>query len=97
MNSVHKFKCVCEADNYGSSKRTLHTRINEHINPTPSQTKTAIYQHLETCTESNNYTIKVHDTGRDCIDTRIREAIYIVETKPKLNKRDPLAEWIEEM
>ena len=94
-NSVYQFSCTCSALYYGSSKRSLHARINEHLHPAPSQTKTAIHEHIHSCPQ--NYEIRIKDVGRDCVDARLREAIYINSEKPSLNKRDVLAQWIDQM
>ena len=96
-NSVYHFSCACSANYYGSSKRSLHSRINEHLTPAPSQTKTSVNLHLSTCEENNNYTIKIKDTGKDCVDARLREAIYINRDNPSLNRRDLLTQWIDQM
>jgi len=96
QNVVYKYTCGCGAEYIGSTKRKLHVRANEHLSPAPSQTKTAIKLHEETCGHTSGSNIKIHDRGRDSIETRIKEAVHIERTKPRLNERKPIADWMEQ-
>jgi len=95
MNSVYWIECDCNATYCGSSKRTLHERLREHGSNTGSNSTTVSLHRLE-CQQLNGpIQAKVIDRGRDTIDTRLREAIYILNEKPTLNKKDELIKWIE--
>jgi len=92
MNGIYWYQCGCNATYCGSSKRTLHERASEHNTLNPS----AISSHRSQCQhESGPASIKIIDKGRDTVDTRLREAIVIMNEKPTLNKKDELIKWIE--
>jgi len=93
LNTVYAYKCTCGAQYYGSSKRSLHVRADEH--KTGKKGPTAISTHCGSCPTGQHGPTTLHDKGRDIVDTRLREAIHIIEDKPSLNKKDELIQWIE--
>ena len=92
-NAVHWFECECNATYCGSTKRTLHTRVTEHL--ADRGNKSAISAHTRQCSGRGRYS--VIDQGRDVTDTRLREAIHIADKKPTLNRKDELSTWVESL
>lgn len=89
---MYWYKCECGDTYCGSSKRSLHIRAEEHL--TGKNGATAVTDHIRSCSQGANGEIKIHDRGRDTVDTRLREAIHIAEKQPTLNRMDELGRWI---
>ena len=81
-NCVYSAICeACQAEYIGSTKRTLHQRIKEHLNsPTSS-----VYRHRSVC--KADFTISVVATDSTTNRLRIKEAITIRERKPSINTK----------
>ena len=56
---------------------------------------TAITIHSHNCVDGHNGQIRVQEQDQDVVDTRLREAIHIIDQQPTLNKKDELIKWIE--
>jgi hypothetical protein len=90
-NVVYEVKCnKCHKAYIGSTIRHLHTRIIEHLR---TDRNSSIFKHIETCQNSDNYSIRTLAQDRDVINLRIREGILIHERKPQINSRDELSEF----
>ena len=87
-NVVYKFHCLCDTDQVyiGKTKRHLTARVREHGN-----SRSAIFDHLQLCSRcKDNFScnrFKILDCGRDDFETTIKEALYIKNSRPKLNKQ----------
>ena len=87
-NVVYKFQCLCDTDQVyiGKTKRHLTVRVREHGN-----SRSAIFDHLQLCSRcKDNFScnrFKILDRGRDDFETTIKEALYIKNSRPKLNKQ----------
>ena len=79
---VYQVTCSCGDTYIGSTKRPLHQRIKEHLRMATS----AIFNHRLSC--SGSFSTKVLSSAKDCIDLRIREALFISSRRPTLNGRD---------
>ena len=87
-NIVYKFHCLRDADciYIGKTMRHLATRVKEH-----GASASAIYDHLSTCTtckmnfSCNNFSII--DTGKNNLETTIKEAFHVKSHGPNLNKQ----------
>jgi len=91
--AVYEYTCGCKENYIGSTKRTLHKRANDHLNPSASQKPSSITTHRRAC-NNGNFNIKILDRGSDVVDTRIREGLLIRQLTPSLNERDELTAWL---
>ena len=86
---VYKFQCaVCEDCYVGYTTRHFSTRVNEHLS---TDKASHIYKHLENnracregCDESN---FSIIDRASTEFKLRIKEAIHIQWTNPKINRQ----------
>jgi uncharacterized protein YlxP (DUF503 family) len=84
-NVVYSLVCKqCQAQYIGSTKRHLHTRIKEHFTLSSS----AVFSHKSVC--RNEWTVSILSSCRNVADLRIKEAIHIKDSHPKLNKKEDL-------
>ena len=90
---VYQFDCGCSNSYIGSTKRTLHSRVSEHLHPTASQKPTSVTLHRNQC--NNDFAFNIIDRGCDVVDTRIKEGILIHQNQPSLNEKDELTNWLE--
>ena len=79
---VYEIKCSCGASYIGSTVRHLHTRMKEHYS-TPTS---AIFKHRLSCQGSLETSILWN--AKDAVDLRLKEAIRISLSKPRLNDRE---------
>ena len=87
---IYKIKCKnCQECYIGSTKRSLHTRLLEHL----KSNKSYVHQHLTKCQPNNtthSYTIEtsVIDRDPDPINLRFLEALHIKNIKPAINSKE---------
>lgn len=91
--AVYEYTCGCKENYIGSTKRTLHKRANDHINPAASQRPSSITTHQRAC-NNGNWSFKILERGSDVVDTRIREGLLIRQLTPTLNERDEISTWL---
>ena len=90
-NTVYELACsLCDERYVGESQRCLHTRIKEHNKAVlMGETKSAMGDHYNTQHHSAPdipFTTTILDKGANFIDRKIREAWWIRQKKPKLNR-----------
>lgn len=90
-NVVYKFNCLCDTNTayIGKTTRHLATRVKEH-----RTTLSAVKDHLDVCpTCLSNYSctnnFSILDTGKNDLETTIKESLHIKYNQPKLNKQLP--------
>jgi hypothetical protein len=84
-NVVYSLVCKqCQAQYIGSTRRHLHTRIKEHLTLSSS----SVYSHRSVC--GNDWIISILSSCRNVTDLRIKEALHIKDSHPKLNKKEDL-------
>jgi hypothetical protein len=82
-NVVYQIHCMsCNQTYIGSTIRTLHYRVKEHL----SQTHSAVYQHLRSC--DSNIRVNILATDSDPKVLRIKEGLLISDLNPSLNRRE---------
>ena len=88
---VYQFKCAgCNACYIGETARHLTTRVNEHFH---TQKDSAIYKHLHdpnnlSCKNaSSEHCFTILDRANTDVRLAIKEARYIREQQPDLNKK----------
>ena len=89
---VYKFSCLHDATKFyiGKTHRHLSVRAREHTRLTTGNT--AITEHIKSCEKCHSQSLDFHNfsilskcnTKFECI---IKEAIFIKNDKPKLNKQ----------
>ena len=83
---VYEARCnACRQFYLGSTKKFLHTRIQQHF----SQRVSHIYQHHSVC--NSHWTIKSRCSHNSLQSLRWAEAILIQKEKPTLNRREEAA------
>ena len=99
---VYQYRCAsCDASYIGSTKRTLHCRIEQHAgrsfrtgkkltNPDHS----AIRSHSEKCSESiSEENFKIIGRESNAFDLRVLESLHILGSKPNLNDNTGSAQF----
>ena len=92
---VYKFDCAqCDAQYVGSTVRTLHTRMSEHLGVSPrtglpysNPSHSSIRLHTEqSCPSPGPNSFSIIDSDTNLINLRIKESIHINSLKPSLNE-----------
>ena len=84
-NVVYEILCSgCNNTYIGSTIRPLHVRIKEHLSTDESSVK----RHLATCLGTAQISVKILSHDNDEKNLRLREAILIMDHKPKLNAKE---------
>jgi hypothetical protein len=93
QNVIYEMTCrVCSSIYIGSTIRTLHVRLNEHL----TNMNSSVYRHLRVCQNQNpqltdnRLMVKVLAFDRDAINLRIKEAIFIKKKQPQINSREEM-------
>ena len=86
-NCVYELKCSpCDGRYIGSTTRALHERVREHTRTGRGST---IHAHLVRCGRGEaKVRVKILAREKDCVNTRLREAILIKKFQPCLNSRE---------
>ena len=85
---------TCNEFYVGSTTRTLHLRLTEHLRDRNS----SIYKHLRTCIDESRegvrqrLEVRVLTTENDTINLRIKEAMLIKQRHPSMNSREEMKE-----
>ena len=84
---VYEFSCSsCNARYIGETVRHLSTRINEHLF---SDKQSHIFKHLSSSIDcksaASSDSFKILDTANSPYQLKIKEALYIMASKPELN------------
>jgi hypothetical protein len=92
---VYEVSCnTCRSSYIGSTVRTLHIRLAEHLRDMNS----SIHKHLQNCIDENQegihtkLRVKILATENDIINLRIKEAILIKQRHPQMNSREEMRE-----
>ena len=93
---IYKYACPpCGAVYVGSTARTLHTRVSEHLGVSPrtnlpvsTPSHSAIRDHSEnTCQcAPTRSSFSIIDSDSNNLSLRIKESIHILTVKPSLNE-----------
>ena len=88
-NCVYSLTCVAgRAEYIGSTKRTLHQRVKEHLtSPTSS-----VYQHRAKC--KGDFETNIISTDPTTNRLRVKEAIAIRERRPAINSKSECDELL---
>ena len=82
-NVVYKIKCsICGNEYIGSTIRTLHTRIKEHLTISSS----SVFKHLQHC-QTHSISTHILAKDRDTLNLRLKEAIFIRKFRPTINSK----------
>ena len=86
-NVVYEVTCTpCGQRYVGSTTRPVHERIREH---TVNGRGSTVHNHLLACGEGTaRVRIRIVAKEKDEVNTRLREAIVIKQTRPELNTRE---------
>ena len=98
QNIVYKVTCnKCGECYIGSTVRCLHTRIMEHVQADADTS--SIARHFKSCFGNDvticnrNATIETVAVDRDPVNLRLKEAIIIRTTNPKINSKEEANEF----
>ena len=89
---IYELSCSeCEDKYIGETKRSLHTRINEHHksifynrgNPAMLE---HYKQHHNNSINSNPFKVKILEKSHNTTDRKIKEALWIEKKSPKINR-----------
>ena len=81
-NCVYKITCQsCKESYIGSTIRTLHCRIKEHL----TSDRSSVYSHRQQCRA--NFEYKIIAREKDNIKLRFKEAMLIAKQSPNINSR----------
>ena len=90
-NIVYKFSCLNDSDTFyiGKTKRHFAVRVLEHLD-LEKENCTAVADHIKICDfcKNGNISIDNFDILKKCrndFESKINEAFYIQNLKPKLN------------
>ena len=79
---VYEMQCeTCKAIYIGSTLRTLHIRVREHL----TQEKSSVFQHQRFC--RGNFDVTVAARARDNTSLRFKEALFIQRQQPTINHK----------
>ena len=80
---VYELHCpICSATYIGSTIRSLHVRVREHL----TRPLSSVFQHLQRC-DTNRVRTKVLASDPDEANLRLREAMLIRQRRPSINSR----------
>ena len=83
-NVVYKVTCLrCQNFYIGSTIRTLHVRIKEHM----TRESSSIFKHLQQC-DTRNISTEIISYERDNANIRLMEAQMIQKHAPHINSKD---------
>lgn len=91
-NIIYELECtICQEKYIGETQRELHTRLNEHnrhlhMGNTQFSAMAQHYQIKHTSIPEKPFKAKIIERCQDYADRKIREAIWIRRTQPKINR-----------
>ena len=90
-NVVYKVQCaLCDSFYIGCTSRPLHIRIHEHLIQTSSSILNHIRTHHALPTSDPPFVVSILAQARDNTDLHLKEAYFINNLRPNINKRDEL-------
>ena len=79
---VYQLKCTkCNEIYLGSTVRTLHIRVKEHL----KDERSSVFEHSMKC--KNDFEARAIAKARDNTSLRFKEALFIQQKKPSINAK----------